>query len=123
MGPSFTYTSTDTTAADTFIAEADPYGSGKFTHAGGRASFGIDTRDHLGTPSRGIRIEGGAGAFPTMFDATAGFAEVHGEVATYLSPPGANPVLAESDGQASLGRASVHRVRVPGGTADCALSP
>jgi hypothetical protein len=94
MGPSFTYTSTDTTVADSFIAEADPYGSGKFTHAGVRTSFGIDTRDHLGTPSRGIRIEGGAGAFPTMFDATAGFAEVHGEVATYLSPPGANPVLA-----------------------------
>jgi hypothetical protein len=94
IGPTFTYTSTDTTTADTFIAEADPYGAGKFAHAGVRAAVGLDTRDRFGTPSRGVRIEAGAAVFPALFAATSDFAEVHAEVATYLGPPGGNPVLA-----------------------------
>ena len=94
LGPTFTYTSTDTATASSFISETNPYGSGKFTHAGVRATFHLDTRDRIGTPTRGVRIEGGVAAYPTLFDAVGDFAEVHGEAATYLAPPGGNPVLA-----------------------------
>lgn len=94
VGPTFTYTSTDTATAVSYIAETDPYGAGKFAHAGIGLALGIDTRDHLGTPTRGFRIQGGATVYPRMFDALDSFQEAHAEAAGYLSPGGGNPVLA-----------------------------
>ena len=94
IGPTFTYTSTDTATVASFIGQTDPYGSGKFTHAGARAGFGIDTRDRLGTPTRGLRVAAGASAFPAIFDATEAFGELHAELAAYGSPLGEAVVLA-----------------------------
>lgn len=97
FGPTFTYTSTDTAGVSTFLADHDPYGSGRFAHTGLRLAFSVDRRDRPGTPRSGFRLRGGASVFPALLDATEGaFGEVHGRVATYLSPKGGNPVLAVS---------------------------
>ena len=94
VGPTFTYTSTDTATANSHIAASDPYGSGKFSHAGLRAAFAVDTRDHEGTPTRGVRVAGGASVYPAFLDAVEGFRTAHIDAAAYLSPEGGNPVLA-----------------------------
>jgi hypothetical protein len=95
IGPTITRTSTDTTGTSSYIDVTDPYGSGSFTHAGLRASLEVDARDYTGLPTAGYRIEGGASHFPGIFDVQDGaFGEAHLEVASYLSPPGGNPVLA-----------------------------
>jgi len=103
IGPTFTYTSTDTmeatgaTGSSTFLADHDPYGAGKFAFAGVRLSFGVDHGDRPGTPGRGYRLRGGASFYPSLFDLTEGaFGEIHGRVAAYVSPPGGNPTLAVS---------------------------
>jgi len=78
-----------------FIADTDPYGSGKFTQAGLQASFQIDARDISGTPARGYLVEGGGSVYPTLFDVDQGaFGELHGQAAAYFSPEGGNPTLA-----------------------------
>ena len=96
VGPIFRYTSTDTSTVDvSFIADTDPYGSGKFAQAGLQASFQIDTRDMLGTPGGGYFVEGGGSLYPTLLDVDQGtFGELHGEAAAYFSPEGGNPTLA-----------------------------
>lgn len=95
VGPTFTYTSTDTAGAATLIADDDPYGSGGFAQVGLRTSFAVDARDAPGTPTGGYLLTGGGAWFPGVLDATRGaFGEAHGQAAAYLSPPGGNPVLA-----------------------------
>lgn len=95
FGPILRYTSTDTTSAASFLAGIDPYGSGDFAQAGLQVSFQADTRDNAGTPGRGYFLEGGTSFYPSLLDVERGaFGEVHGQVATYLSPGSGNPTLA-----------------------------
>jgi len=69
IGPIYRYTSTDTATVDqSYIADTDPYGSGKFTQVGLRASFQVDTRDRVGTPGSGVFVAGGGNAYPQLFD-------------------------------------------------------
>ncbi len=96
VGPIFRHTFTDTTKVDdSFVADTDPYGSGKFTQVGLQASFQFDSRDMLGTPGSGYFVQGGGSVYPQLFDVDQGaFGELHGEAAGYLSPEGGNPTLA-----------------------------
>jgi hypothetical protein len=95
VGPVLQYLSTDTAGAATYLATAEPYGSGAFGQAGLRARFDVNGRDAEGTPSAGYFVEGGATYFPEFMGVDRGeFGEVHGQVATYLSPLGRNPTLA-----------------------------
>lgn len=95
VGPRIVHTRTDTTGTSTLLAVDDPYGSGDFTQAGLGFDYALDARDLVGTPTRGVRLEGGAGYYPGVFDATRGaFGYAEGQFITYLSPPGNNPVLA-----------------------------
>ena len=53
VGPIFRHTFTDTTKVDdSFVADTDPYGSGKFTQVGLQASFQFDSRDMWSEPPR-----------------------------------------------------------------------
>lgn len=95
IGPTIVHTFTDTVSASSFIATIDPYGAGAFTRVGVEASFGVDTRDHQGRPTRGLRLEGSAGAFPSGFDVVSAYQEGRAQVAGYVSPPGRErPVVA-----------------------------
>jgi hypothetical protein len=95
LGPTFKRTSADTALVTSFLADRDPYGAGRFSQAGIEVAFAIDRRDLLGTPTEGLRLEGGASYFPEWLDVTRGaFGEVHGQMAAYVSPPWGNPVLA-----------------------------
>lgn len=94
-GPRIVHTATDTTGSSTLLALEDPYGSGSFTQAGLGLVYALDARDLVGTPTRGVRLEGGAGYYPGILDATRGaFGYANAQFVTYLSPPGRNPVLA-----------------------------
>jgi hypothetical protein len=95
IGPVFMRTSSDTTNPSTYVAEARYYGTGPFMQAGVQASFEVDQRNLTNAPTRGYRLAGGAAYYPEALDVESGFGEIHGEAATYLSPPGIrNPVLA-----------------------------
>jgi len=95
IGPVLQYLSTDTVGTSTYLAATEPYGSGRFGQAGLRTVVELDGRDRTGTPSRGYVIQGGGTYFPEFMDVDRGeFGEVHGQIATYLSPGGSNPTLA-----------------------------
>ncbi|MDX1493089.1 MAG: BamA/TamA family outer membrane protein, partial [Longimicrobiales bacterium] len=94
LGPTFVYTSTDTTSEASFIALEDPYGGGRFARIGVRTAFGFDSRDHRGRPTRGTRFSGELGSYPGLLDVESGFQEARGQISGYFSPLGDRPVLA-----------------------------
>lgn len=95
VGPVLKYMSTDSTDTQHFIGATDPYGSGRFGQIGVQASVELDGRDRSGTPSSGYLFEGGGAYFPEAMDVDRGaFGEAHGQLATFVSPPGGNPTLA-----------------------------
>lgn len=95
VGPVLQYLWTDTVGVATYLAGAEPYGSGRFGQLGLRATLEVDGRDTDGTPARGYLVEGGASFFPKAIDADRGeFGEMHGQAAVYLSPAKRNPTLA-----------------------------
>ena len=94
IGPVLKRTSSDTTGTATFVAENRPYGAGTFAQVGLQASLQVDGRDHRTAPTRGYHLTGEASYYPAAIDVESSFAEVHGEVATFLSPGGGNPTLA-----------------------------
>jgi outer membrane translocation and assembly module TamA len=60
-----------------------------------QATFELDGRDRLGTPSRGYSLQGGATYFPEYMSVDRGeFGEAHAQAAAYVSPSGGNPTLA-----------------------------
>lgn len=94
-GPAFLRTALDTVATVSLLAEQDPYGAGDFTYAGFGLSGALDDRDVVGTPKRGVRLQGGGAYYPSTLDADRGsFGFAQGQISGYLSPPGGNPVLA-----------------------------
>jgi hypothetical protein len=98
LGPRFKYAVTeldDGQNATRFIATDRPFGSGNFTQLGFGGTLLVDGRDHQLAPTRGVVLELGGSAYPRLLDVTRAFGEVHGRLATYLSPrmPG-SPTLA-----------------------------
>ena len=94
VGPVLKRTSSDTTGTASFLAENRPYGAGTFAQLGLQASLEVDGRNHGTGPTRGYHLTGEASYYPAAFDVESSFGEVHGEVATFLSPSGGNPTLA-----------------------------
>jgi outer membrane protein assembly factor BamA len=78
-----------------FIAEDRPYGTGTFSQLGAGATLRIDTRDMALAATRGVYFELGGNGYPRFADVDRAFGEVHGRVATYLTPKGpGSPTLA-----------------------------
>lgn len=95
IGPSVLYSHTRVQAGR-IIADSLPYGSDNFGMAGVRASLRWDTRDrHLG-PTRGALLAIGGSAWPATWGLDSAFAEVHGQLSTYLTARNAplRPTLA-----------------------------
>lgn len=103
-----------------YLDQARPYGSGTFGQVGGRADLLLDTRDHAGFPTRGLRAVLGGSAYPALWDVRAPFGEVHAEAATYLSSARVplRPVLAlRAGGKRVWGEAPFHEAAFVGGQA------
>jgi hypothetical protein len=86
FGPQFTITNTEV-EGDRFIARDRPFGIGRHTQLGVRASFVVDSYDPEMKPGIGGRLELGASGAPAILDLTSAVAEVHGEGATFLTLP------------------------------------
>ena len=65
-----------------------------YTALGLQASLELDGRDGRTPSTRGYHLTGGASYYPSAIDLESSFAEVHGELATFLSPGAGNPTLA-----------------------------
>jgi hypothetical protein len=94
IGPVFKRSVSDTTVTGNFVAERQPYGSGTVMQLGVHSSLDLDGRDHLTSPTKGYHITAGTAYYPQMLDLESPVVEVHGEIATYVSPGGGNPTLA-----------------------------
>jgi hypothetical protein len=67
------------------------YGVGTFGQLGLRGAFRLDTRDRAVASTKGVSVSGGGTVWGPFIDVTDTFAEIHGEVAAYLT---AGPTLA-----------------------------
>jgi hypothetical protein len=94
VGPALKHVDTDLEAGR-FVSQLQPYGVGSFTQVGGTARLGWDSRDYSGAATRGVLAEAAGSFYPGVWDVEKSFGELHGEVATYLTPPTAfRPTLA-----------------------------
>jgi hypothetical protein len=94
VGPTLKHVDTDLEAGR-FISQLRPYGVGSFTEVGGVARLRWDSRDYSGAATRGVLAEAGGSLYPGVLDVAQTFGELHGEVATYLTPAGGfRPTLA-----------------------------
>jgi outer membrane protein assembly factor BamA len=86
LGPVFKYSSTEFSRGG-LIRELRPYGSGKFGELGAELGLNFDSRDTAAAPTRGAHIAVQGHVYPSVWDVTSTFGEVHGEAATYLTAP------------------------------------
>ena len=94
LGPALKHADTDLEPGR-FITQRPPYGVGSFTQVGGVARLRWDSRDYRAAATRGVLAEAGGSFYPAVWDVEESFGELHGEVATYLTPPGGfRPTLA-----------------------------
>ncbi len=119
LSPVLKVSSTDTAAAEqSFLSMTRPYGSGKFSQLGAKATFRIDTRDRSVVATRGVFLRGGASYYPAVLDVDRGaFGEIHGEISAYLSPSkSVNQTLAlRVGGKKVWGTAPFHEAAFVGG--------
>ena len=120
-GPVLKSSASDTTVnpgsivSDPTNPASRPYGSGRFDQVGGRASFGIDTRDQPVAATKGFLFTGGASYYPSLLDIDEPFGEIHGAASAYLSPS-ANQTLALRVGAKKVwGRAPFFEAAFVGG--------
>ena len=87
LGPVFTRSVTDTApVTNTFLSATRPYGSGSFSHVGGRAEARVDTRDRGTASGRGWLVQAGGSYHPGILDQDRGsFGEISGAITTYVS--------------------------------------
>jgi outer membrane protein assembly factor BamA len=92
-GPIFQVSKTDRDDGNTLLIDQGPdfYGIGTFEQLGVQGDFRIDTRNRSIAATEGVLISGGGSVFPSFFDVTDTYGEIHGEAATYLT---AGPTLA-----------------------------
>jgi hypothetical protein len=94
IGPVVRFTSTRL-RPDRFITLTRPYGVGDFGEVGASARFVLDGRNRPLAPRRGGLLWASGTYYPAVWSVDKAFGEVHGEAATYLSPPLVlDPVLA-----------------------------
>jgi hypothetical protein len=86
VGPVLRFTSTRL-QADRFITVAQPYGVGDFGEVGASARLVLDGRNRRQAATRGAMLWAAGTYYPKVWSVEEGFGEVHGEAATYLSPP------------------------------------
>lgn len=87
FGPILKYASTDRNPGR-FLASLDGlYGTGSFGELGAALALRFDSRDRSHNATRGIMLELGGQAYPAIWHVDSSFGEVHGEIATYLTPP------------------------------------
>ncbi len=86
LGPVLKYSSTDF-ARGGLIRAVRPYGSGKFGELGAEAGLSFDSRDTAAAATRGAHLAVEGHVYPSVWDVTSTFGEVHGEAATYLTAP------------------------------------
>jgi hypothetical protein len=92
-GPVLRYSDTDFDE-DRFLTPAQ-YGAGKFAMFGLASDLSYDGLNHVGA-SRGLAFNVGGSWYPAALDATDAFGELHADVTTFVSAPGAplDPTLA-----------------------------
>ncbi|MFN0181765.1 MAG: BamA/TamA family outer membrane protein [Gemmatimonadales bacterium] len=110
LGPRFKYSVTEIdegTNATRFIATDRPFGTGRFAQLGFGGEFRLDSRDIPTAARRGFALELGGSAYPAMMDVDRSFGELHGRVATYLSPrmPGSPTLAVQLGGRKVFGTA------------------
>jgi hypothetical protein len=86
VGPVVRFTSTRL-QPDRFITFAQPYGVGDFGEVGASARLVLDGRNRSRAATRGALLWAAGTYYPKVWSVEEGFGEVHGEAATYLSPP------------------------------------
>jgi hypothetical protein len=108
---------TSTSSEPTRIVQDTLYGAGLFGQVGAQAAVEADIRDQSMWTTRGLRLGVGASVFPAVLDVSEVFAEVHGELATYVSMPiPTKPTLAiRLGGQKVWGRVPFHEAAYVGG--------
>jgi hypothetical protein len=85
FGPVLKYVSTDERPGRYLESVADVYGTGNFGQVGGGLTLRHDTRDRPALARKGVLLEVGVSAYPTIWDVDSSYAELHGEAVTYLS--------------------------------------
>jgi hypothetical protein len=94
VGPALKHVDTDLDAGR-LVSALQPYGVGSFTEVGGVARLRWDTRDYDAAATRGVLAEAAGSVYPGLWDVERTFGEVHGQLATYLTPSGGfRPTLA-----------------------------
>ena len=94
VGPALKHVDTDLEPGR-FVSQLQPYGVGSFTQVGGTARLRWDSRDYGAAATRGVLAEAAGSFYPSIWDVEESFGELHGEVATYLTPRTAfRPTLA-----------------------------
>jgi outer membrane protein assembly factor BamA len=63
------------------------YGTGNFGELGGGVTARFDSRNRTNAATEGAVLELGGKIYPAVWDVDSTFGEVHGEAATYLTPP------------------------------------
>ncbi len=86
FGPVLKFASSDLDPTR-FIGVTRPYGADDFGQVGGRLRVAVDTRDLERAARTGVFLEAVGSYYPSAWDVDSGaFGEVHGQLATYLSP-------------------------------------
>jgi len=91
IGPEVRWSDTDLDGkpnVDRFIAEDQPYGSGRFGMVGMAAELRLDGRDFPGFASKGAYLSLKASAFPKAWDVDEMFGKVEAEASLALAPSG-----------------------------------
>jgi hypothetical protein len=117
VGPVVRFTSTRL-LADRFITAVRPYGVGDFGEVGASARLVLDGRNRTRAATRGAMLWAAGTYYPKVWSVEEGFGEVHGEAATYLSPPLVlDPTLAlRVGGKRVWGRYPFHEAAFIGGS-------
>jgi hypothetical protein len=117
VGPVVRFTSTRL-LADRFITAVRPYGVGDFGEVGASARLVLDGRNRKRAATRGAMLWAAGTYYPKVWSVEEGFGEVHGEAATYLSPPLVlEPTLAlRVGGKRVWGRYPFHEAAFIGGS-------
>ena len=85
VGPTLKLVDTDP-EPDRFIGTIPLYGVGSFGLAGASAALRWDTRNGAAAPTKGVYALAAGSVYPALLDVRETFGEVHGELATYLTP-------------------------------------
>jgi hypothetical protein len=87
VGGILKYASTDRRPDRHLATLSGLYGTGNFGELGGGVTARFDSRNRTNAATEGAVLELGGKIYPAVWDVDSTFGEVHGEAATYLTPP------------------------------------